>query len=171
MSSGLVDRRTRRTIPLGLVVVLLALGGCSEGGSEGNDGDGLPTPPPGADSGFGFGDADGASCDGDAGDGDAGDGNPVLGDRPMAGSCSAGQSLSFVDPQSGRQVSVTVEGTVSEDGRQLCKAVWETDGDQGGIQRMEMYYTQDGSFTHVLYYDDRGNLVDELELPGDGGAP
>lgn len=84
-------------------------------------------------------------------------------DGASASFCDAGQSQQFVDPQTGEQVALEVEGVVTHDGREVCKAVYSTN--QGDIQRIEMYYTEDDSYQKVVLYDGDGNVVGEY-----GGA-
>jgi hypothetical protein len=145
----------QKTLVTVLVVLLVLVSGCSDGGGGGAD----PTDTDAGDSdGLPLGDGDGTSGDG----GDGGDG--------AAGECGSGQSMSFADPQSGQQVSLDVEGQVTHDGRQVCKAVWETSGDDTTFSRMEMFYDPDGEYQVVRYYDNEGNLLFETNVTGGAGA-
>lgn len=92
--------------------------------------------------------------------GDSGDGAVGGEDGGTSDSyCVAGESTQFVDPQSGEQVSLEVQGIVTYEGNEVCKATWETN--QGEVQRVEMYYTNDGSYQKVIMYDGDGNVVAE----------
>jgi hypothetical protein len=103
----------------------------------------------GSDPGAGSGDGAGGG-DGSVGGDDGGS---------SASYCVAGESTAFVDPQSGEQVSLEIQGIVSHEGNEVCKATWETN--QGEIQRVEMYYTDDSSYRKVIMYDGDGNVVAE----------
>jgi len=82
--------------------------------------------------------------------------------------CPAGQSTQFANPQTGEQVSLVFQGTVTYEGRQVCKATWETNDPEGEIARIVMYYTEERSYQKVVYYDGDGNVVLEQEQSADG---
>lgn len=127
-----------------LVVLVVLVAGCTSGGIPALDGD-TPTPEPAA--------GDGGSSDGT--------------------DCQAGESYTWADPQSGEQVSLEIQGIVEHEGRQVCKAVWETNDADGEYSRVVMYYSEDDSYQKIIYYDDQGNVVQEFEAsdPGQAGTP
>jgi len=136
------------------VALLVVLAGCSGDGGGGSDPTDTNAADPGAGGGFG---------------GDGGFGGPGSMD-----SCPAGQSMSYTNPQGGNeQVSMEIEGIVTYDGREVCKAVWQTNQQSATFSRMEMYFAVDGSYQKVRYLDAEGNLVTEINMTGgmtgDGG--
>jgi|GEM_PF-3165711 len=95
--------------------------------------------------------------------GEGGD-STQMGSGDDTGWCGESGSMQFTDPQTGEQASFDVQGVVDHEGRQVCKAVWETN--QGEVQRVEMYYTEDRSYQHLVYYDAAGNVVNEVRVGG-----
>ncbi|MDY7082171.1 MAG: hypothetical protein SXQ77_07165 [Halobacteria archaeon] len=81
--------------------------------------------------------------------------------------CAEGQTSSFANPQTGEQAKMEVIGVVSHDGRQTCKAVWTGNYDEGGTQRVEMYYDEGRDYNHMLIYDENGTLRYETKQDGD----
>lgn len=134
---------------LGLIV-LVVLAGCA-GGSGG-----------------------GPAGDGENGAGDGVDATPGDGDGASADWCVRGQTSRFTNPETGERVSMEVKGVVERDGRQVCRAVWETN--QGDVRRIEMLYAEDGSYRKMISYDADGEVVNEFEMTGgtasdgDGGS-
>lgn len=104
------------------------------------------------------GDAAGGSDGSAAGDGSS-DGSVAGGSGDW---CGESASMEFRDPQTGEQVSWNVQGMVEHEGRQVCMAVWETN--QGDVQRVEMYFTEDRSYQKMVYYDAQGNVVNEVRI-------
>jgi hypothetical protein len=98
--------------------------------------------------------ADGSA--GSAGSGSSGDGGSTA-----ASWCGEMGSMQFVDPQTGERASFETQGIVDREGRQVCKAVWETN--QGEIRRVEMYFNEDESYQKLIYYDADGTVVNEIE--------
>lgn len=137
----------RKYLLIGVVALLVVVSGCT-GDGGGSD----PTATDAATPG------NGAGGDGGFGDGFGGSGS--------MNSCPEGQSMSFADPEEGRQVSLEVEGIVTYDDREVCKAVWSTSGDDTEFARMEMYWATDGQYQKVVYLDDQGNVVTELNMTG-----
>lgn len=104
-----------------------------------------------------------------SGDGTGGDGDSTpMGDVTAVDWCNEGDSYAFANPETGERTSLEVQGLVEHRGRTVCKAVWESDS--GDIQRIEMYYTDDDSYRHVIRYDGSGDVVDETEF-GTGTTP
>lgn len=101
-----------------------------------------------------------AGCSGGGGGG--GDGNAGSADW-----CDQGSSYSFANPQTGEQASMTIEGIVDHNGRQTCKATWESDS-SSSIARMELFFTENSEYTHVIMYDDSGNQLYEVESTSTG---
>lgn len=83
--------------------------------------------------------------------------------------CSEGKSVQVTNPQTGEQTSMMIEGIVSHEGRQVCKAIWETNDPDGTVARVEMYYNEDRSYQKTIYYDSDGNVVLEQEQSSTGG--
>lgn len=77
--------------------------------------------------------------------------------------CPAGQETMFANPESGEQVSLVVEGMVTHEGREVCKAVWEGSSDTSNVVKIEMYFSEDDSYQNVIMYDANGNVVSEIE--------
>lgn len=113
---------------------------------------------------------EGSSSDGGSGSMDGGGGMDGSGDGSMAGEfCPAGQSIQSANPQTGETASFEVEGIVSHNGRQVCKAVWTTSTDsEGSIATIEYYYTEDNSYVHYIYYDSDGNVIVDQEITEQG---
>lgn len=86
------------------------------------------------------------------------------GDESADAWCDDSATMEFANPQTGEQASWVVEGIVEEDGREVCKAVWETN--QGEVGRIEMYFTEDESYRKMVTYDADGELIDEFEFGG-----
>jgi hypothetical protein len=80
--------------------------------------------------------------------------------------CPEGQTTRFASPQTGEQVSMEVEGIVTHDGREVCKAVWQTNQPENEVAKMEMYYSEDDSYQKIVTYDENGNVVDEVVMTG-----
>ena len=131
--------RTTLLILVGTVVLAGCLGGGADGGPTGDDSS-ASSGDEGADSGTG-------------------------GSDPSSDWCDAGQRAQFANPQTGEAASWEVQGIVEEDGREVCKAVWETN--QGEVSRIEMYFTEDESYRKMVTYDADGEMIDEFEF-GDG---
>jgi len=129
---------TKRTVRLLGLVLLVVLAGCA-GGSGGDAGS-----------------ADGAS-------GVTSDGN----DGASADWCVQGQTSRFANPETGEQVSMEIQGVVERNGRQVCRAVWETN--QGDVRRIEMLFTEDGSYRKMITYDENGEVFNEMEMTGPAG--
>ncbi len=86
----------------------------------------------------------------------------------VAGWCARGTSWSWANPTTGERASLVIQGIVSFEGKSLCKAVWEAKEVTGGeVAKMEQYFNEDGSFTHVLYYDDKDRLTNEWRIEGE----
>jgi len=140
-------------LKIGIVVLLVLVSGCSESGGGGSD----PT------------DSDAANpAEGPAGDG----GDGMFGDGGSSG-CQAGQSTMFASPETGERVTLEIEGIVTHEGRELCKAVWESSDPDAGFARMEMFFEAGGQYQKIVYYDAQGNEVNEIEMNGSdtGGMP
>lgn len=132
----------RNDTPLLLLVLLVVLAGCA-GGSGGGTG---------AEEG-------GTTTAMDEGT------SPAAGDSgSTANWCTEGQRAQFSNPETGEQASWEVQGLVEEDGRQVCKAVWETN--QGETRRIEMFYTEDESYRKMITYDAEGEQIDEFVVSG-----
>lgn len=122
---------------LSAVVLVVVIAGCTGGSVPGLGGD-TSTPAPAADGGGSSGSSD----------------------------CRAGESYQWADPQTGERISLNVRGTVSHEGRQVCKAVYETTDPDAGYSRVVMYYAEDDSYRKVVYYDQDGNVVNEFTMSG-----
>ncbi len=112
-----------------------------------------------AEYGASAGGTDGAIGDGTDGAGDDGAGSDGSGTDGSSSFCAAGDSTQFANPQTGEQVSLEVQGMVTRDGREVCKATWTTN--QGDVQRIEMFFDEEGSYQQVVMYDGDGNVVAE----------
>jgi len=158
----------RRHLLIGAVALLVVLAGCTGDGGGGSD----PTDTNAANPGAGNGGNGGGGSGGDGGTG----GDGVFGGSGGPGSmdsCPAGQSMSYMNPQGASgQVSMEIEGIVSYEGREVCKAVWQIDDSDSPFSRMEMYFALDGSYQKLLYYDAEGTVVTEINMTGGmtGGA-
>jgi hypothetical protein len=110
-----------------------------------------------------------AGCSGGGGPGAGGDGGDGAGSADW---CQQGSSYSYTNPQTGDAASMNIEGIVQHEGRQTCKAVWQSEasGGQGQTQiaRMELYFTEDSEYTHVIMYDADGNELYEVETTPSG---
>lgn len=126
---------------LSAVVLVVVIAGCTGGSLPGMGGD-TPTPEPAAGGGGATGSDD----------------------------CRTGGSYRWVDPGTGEQVSLDVQGTVTHEGRQVCKAVYETTGSDADYSRVVMYYATDDSYQKVVYYDAQGNVVNEIEAENPAAA-
>ena len=162
----------RQYIALGIVILLVVVAGCSDGGGDGGNPDG--TQANGADGGdgaFGSGGGNGDGSGGGGGDGGdgggfgGGDGSGAGGFGSVA-TCQAGESVSSTDPQTGQTVTWQVEGMVTYEGRDVCKATWETSGSSQMFARGEMYFDPDGDYRKIVYRDGEGNVVFEFDFSG-----
>ncbi len=137
-----------------------------------------------------------AGCTG-GGDGTAGGAAEKVAERvveeaaPAEGWCVEGSYWSWMNPVTGESARLVIKGVVDHEGRSTCKAVLE--GKAGGeYARWEGYFTRDGEYTHMLFYDDQnrlraewkmeegkfsfreydeqGNVVNEFSM-GEGGMP
>ena len=144
-----------RTVGVVLVVLAMVLAGCSGGENPFGEGGGAGT----ADGGGSFGSDGGSGGDGASG-----------GSGSSTDWCQTGTSYSYASPQTGEQVSLEVQGVVSYDGRQVCKATWTSN--DGQVQKMEMYYSEDDSYTKIVMYDGNGNVIGEYggTTGGTGGS-
>ena len=129
---------TKRTVRILGLVLVVVLAGCAGG--------------PGGDAGA----ADGTT-------GEASDGS----DGASTDWCPRGQTSRFANPETGEQVSMEIQGVVERDGRQVCRAVWETN--QGEVRRIEMLFTEDGSYRKMISYDEDDDVVNEVEMTGPAG--
>lgn len=102
----------------------------------------------------------------DAGSGGTGDGTGDGSGTPgeSASWCQAGQTTSASNPQEGSQTTFTVEGLVEHDGRTVCKATLEVSGQDAAYSRVEMFYDEDESYHHMVYYDQNGDVVYEFDV-------
>jgi hypothetical protein len=102
---------------------------------------------------------------GDGGDDGRTDGGAA--DGPSTGEstewCQAGQSTTTSNPQQGTQTTFTVQGIVEYDGRTVCHATFEFDDPDVQFSRIEMYYDEDQSYQTLVYYDQDGNVVYEID--------
>lgn len=111
--------------------------------------------------GSGTGGADGGtgSTDGGTGDG-AGDGGTAGESTEW---CQAGQTTWTSDAQQGSRTTFTVQGVVEYDGRTVCQATFEFQDADAQFSRIEMYYDEDQSYQTLVYYDEEGNVVYEID--------
>lgn len=75
--------------------------------------------------------------------------------------CPTGDSFEYTEPETGERVSLVYEGIVTQDGRDVCKAVWETDNPDDEVARMEYYFDEEGTYTRIVSYDAQGNIIDD----------
>lgn len=115
----------------------------------------------GCTGGFGGGAEDGDTTGADGTSGANGDAD---GGAASAEWCPEGTAQSFANPESGEQVSMEIRGVVERDGREVCHAVWETNNNEGDVQKIEMFYTEDREYQKVIMYDANGNVVEEFEM-------
>lgn len=144
-----------------LVVGCVLVSGCT-GTGPATDGDS------GAQGGNG--NQETASASGQSGSADGGQDGGSQGSGSSSSWCPAGQTTSFANPQTGEQASMTVQGVVTHEGRQVCKAVWESSGGDGQVAKMEVYFTEDESYRKVVTYDAEGNVVNEMQMAGSTGS-
>lgn len=80
--------------------------------------------------------------------------------------CPEGTTQRFANPETGEETSMEVRGMVERDDQRVCQAVWETNTneDEGDVQRIEMYYTQDREYYEMVMYDGDGNVVEEFDM-------
>jgi hypothetical protein len=112
--------------------------------------------------------------------------------------CVRGAYWQWMNPQTGESAQLVVQGIVDHEGRKTCKAVLEGRS-AGEYARWEGYFSRNGEYTHMLFYDEQdrlrlewkmeegrvtirqydeqGNLVGEytmgegMPMPGMGGMP
>ena len=71
--------------------------------------------------------------------------------------CVKGSYWSWMNPTTGESAKLMVKGIVEHEGRSTCKAVLEG-GAAGKYARWEGYFTREGEYTHMLFYDEQGRL-------------
>ncbi len=77
--------------------------------------------------------------------------------------CIRGSYWQWMNPTTGESARLMVKGVVEHEGRQTCKAVLE--GKTGEeYARWEGYFTKEGDYTHMLFYDDQGRLRAEWRI-------
>lgn len=104
-----------------------------------------------------------AGCSGGGGGG-GGDGGAGSADW-----CDKGDSYSYSNPQSGEEASMEIKGIVDHNGRQVCKAVWTgSGGSDSQVGKMELYFTENGDYNHLIMYDEDGNKLYEIETTPSG---
>lgn len=106
---------------------------------------------------------DGGVDDGGAGDDGGNDGST----GESAEWCQAGQSTATSNTQQGTQTTFTVQGLIEYDGRTVCQATFEFDDPDVEFSRIEMYYDEDRSYQRLVYYDEAGNVVYEIDTSDD----
>ncbi|WP_456474514.1 hypothetical protein [Candidatus Pyrohabitans sp.] len=79
------------------------------------------------------------------------------------GWCKRGTYWQWMNPTTGESAKLIVQGVVSHKGKRLCKAVLESAGAEGA-GKMESYFDESGSYSHMLLYDERGKLMFEWEM-------
>jgi hypothetical protein len=109
----------------------------------------------------------GGSDAGDTGGDTGGDADENAGDGAPSGEsaewCRAGQTTSTSNPQQGTRTTFTVEGLVEHDGRTVCKSTFEFQDEDAQFSRIEMYYDEDQSYQTLVYYDQNGDVVYEID--------
>lgn len=115
----------------------------------------------GCTGGFGGGAGGGGAT---AADGSSNGNGGANGGAASAEWCPEGTAQSFANPESGEQVSMEIRGIVERDGRDVCHAVWETNDNEGDVQKIEMFYTEDRGYHVMIMYDGNGNVVEEFEM-------
>ncbi|NOZ59895.1 MAG: hypothetical protein GXO66_10040 [Euryarchaeota archaeon] len=79
--------------------------------------------------------------------------------------CVKGSYWQWANPTTGESASLEVKGIVEHEGKKTCKAEMKsTTGEK--YARMEGYFTKDGEYTHVLFYDEQDRLRAEWKMEG-----
>lgn len=109
-----------------------------------------------------------AGCMGIGGD-DGDDG----GDGASADWCEPSQmSMTQTQGIDSESASVSVNGIVERDGRQVCHIAYEF-ADQPGYASADFYFSEDDSYFQAIYYDADGNVVQSVDMSqsvGDTGG-
>lgn len=82
--------------------------------------------------------------------------------------CPTGQTIQTSSPQTGERVTFEYEGIVTYEGREVCKAVYETENTGDEVALTEYYFNENGSYAKYVSYDEEGNVVDEVEASSSG---
>jgi hypothetical protein len=80
--------------------------------------------------------------------------------------CNTGESTQWTNPETGERVSLTINGTTTHEGKDVCVGSWATSNPDGDVARVQYMYTEDGSYTRWVSYDANGNVVNEFETSG-----
>lgn len=80
--------------------------------------------------------------------------------------CTAGASWSWVNPTTGEKAALVVQGIVSHEGKNVCKAVWEGKSTEGKDVKMEQYFSEGSKYMHMLTYES-GKLTSDIRVEGE----
>jgi|GEM_PF-6930372 len=80
--------------------------------------------------------------------------------------CTKGASWSWANPTTGEKAALVVQGIVSHEGKNVCKAVWEGKSAEGKDTKMEEYFSEDGKYTRMLTYEN-GKLMGDIKIEGE----
>ncbi len=78
--------------------------------------------------------------------------------------CTKGSYWQWANPTTGESANMVIQGIVSHQGRQVCKAVFEGESEAGSM-KTESFFDETGSYSHVLSYED-GKKTLEWEMDG-----
>ena len=84
---------------------------------------------------------------------------------PAEGWCVEGSYWSWMNPVTGESAKLAIKGVVDHEDRSTCKAVLEGKA-AGKYARWEGYFTRDGGYTHMLFYDGQNRLRAEWKMEG-----
>jgi hypothetical protein len=81
--------------------------------------------------------------------------------------CNQGEFWESSNPATGESVRYSIAGIVNHDGRQTCKAEW-TSNTEEGIARIEIYFTEDGDYQHMIGYRAENQIQYEYLIVDEG---
>jgi len=102
----------------------------------------------------------GSADDGGANDGTAGPGG-------AASWCPVGQTASVSDSQAGSGMTFVVEERFERDGMELCRSSYEFTGEDTEYSRIDFVFNEEETFQQLVYYDEDGNVLEEVTVADD----
>jgi len=77
--------------------------------------------------------------------------------------CQQGETKNWTVPDTGEELTLTLEGTETYDGEELCVGVSDRET-TSEIDRMEYWHNENGSYARVVSYDEEGSIVEDFEI-------
>lgn len=78
--------------------------------------------------------------------------------------CAVGSSWKSTNPQTGEEVTMKITGMETVDGVPMCKAVYETNGEEEDYSKIEYMWSEDGETYFWTAYSASGDIVSEMSM-------